>query len=78
MACVRICIEIPKSLVQITLYTNEGLQLESKRFSNVRFIEVHGTLRLDLESIKLNREVLCIFSERIDKILFTEGVLKLG
>uniref|UniRef100_A0A7J2U5F3 Uncharacterized protein n=1 Tax=Ignisphaera aggregans TaxID=334771 RepID=A0A7J2U5F3_9CREN len=78
MKYARICIEISKGLVQIELYNNEGLQLEDKTYSNVRFVEVKGIVRLDLESMKLNKDILCIFSEKVDGILFTEGALKIG
>jgi hypothetical protein len=78
MKYARICIDVLKSFVQIEFYNDDGLQLESRSFSNVKILEVYGVVRLDLDSVKLSKDVLCIFSEGIDKITFTEGALKIG
>lgn len=73
---VKLCLDTKKGGVQVFLYDNDGRNVSSSTVS-VTHVEVRGTLRLDLHSVKAFRSpMLCITAENIEKVVLDGDVLK--
>ncbi|MEL9940280.1 MAG: hypothetical protein QW632_02505 [Ignisphaera sp.] len=74
----KICFDIVGSHATVELYNDDGAYVDGGTYNNVKFIEISGTVRIDVSSIGMGKNVICMFAENVKKWNFTEGVLKIG
>ncbi|MDK6027804.1 hypothetical protein QPL79_00250 [Ignisphaera sp. 4213-co] len=72
----RICFSTSKQVVKIDLYNYEGACIDSSAYENVKLVEISGVTRIDISSMGMGKDIICIFAENVNKWKMLGGVLK--
>ena len=75
---VRLCLDLKSYSAQIEIYDEKGKAQATNSYMSVKFVEAGGRVRIDIESLKLNPEAMCVFIEGVTTVSFKDGVLKIG
>jgi hypothetical protein len=74
---VRLCLDLKSYSAQVEIYDEKGKVQATNSYIGVKFVETRGRVRIDIESLKLNPEVMCVFIEGAITASFKDGVLKI-
>jgi len=75
---VRLCLDLKSYSAQVEIYDEKGRVQATNSYIGVKFVEAGGRVRIDIESLKLNPEIMCVFIEGTTTASFKDGVLKIG
>ncbi len=74
---VRLCLDLKSYSAQTEIYDVNGKARTTNSYMDVKFVEAGGRVRIDIESLKLNPEIMCVFVEGVSTVSFKDGVLRI-